>query len=102
VSANPSVALAIRALLDVLADAVAERVAARTTHGMDASQKSARSAPVADFLGEAEVARRTGLSRRTLQSWRLRGSGPPFAKTGRRVLYPVRELDEFLRTRSQA
>jgi predicted DNA-binding transcriptional regulator AlpA len=47
-------------------------------------------APQADpdrLLDEAETCKLTGLSARTLQRMRLDGSGPRFAKLGRRILY---------------
>jgi hypothetical protein len=92
---------ALRELLELIANAVASRITERLCSERErrSTQHEVRRP---DFLSEAAVAERTGLSRRTLQSWRHRGTGPPVTKTGRRVLYPVRELDEFLRTRSQA
>ena len=35
---------------------------------------------------EAEAARYLSLTIRSLQSWRLRGGGPPFRKLGRRLV----------------
>ena len=39
------------------------------------------------FLGQAALARRWGLSQRTLERWRCFGEGPSFLKLGGRVLY---------------
>lgn len=40
------------------------------------------------FLDERELAATTGLSRRTLQRYRVSGEGPPFTRLGqRRILY---------------
>jgi hypothetical protein len=87
------------AFLDQLAEAVAIRVAARLTDCWgEREHQNHESKP--DFWSEIDVSRRTGLSRRTLQGWRSAGRGPKFTKTGRRVLYPVAELQDFLRARS--
>ncbi len=40
-----------------------------------------------------------GMSKRTLEKWRSEGNGPPFLKLGRRVLYSVADLEEWLRSR---
>ncbi len=40
-----------------------------------------------------------GMSKRTLEKWRSEGTGPPFLKLGRRVLYSVADLEEWLRSR---
>lgn len=90
-SAIPSV----DALLDQLAEHIATRVAERL------SQREPEKPPAheADFLSEAEIARRTGISQRTLQGWRFSGRGPRFTRVGRKVLYPAADLQEFLRAR---
>jgi hypothetical protein len=44
---------------------------------------------------ELEAARLLGLSPRTLQSWRTRGTGPRFCKIGRAVRYTRRALLKF-------
>ncbi len=36
-----------------------------------------------------------GLSRRTLEKWRLTGQGPPYSKRGRRCLYRLEDLDAW-------
>lgn len=87
-------------ILDMLADAVAARVAERLAGYTGKAEQKAGREP--DFLSEIEVSHRTGLSRRTLQGWRAAGRGPKFTKTGRRVLYPVRELAEFLAAQQPA
>ena len=40
-----------------------------------------------------------GISRRTLEKWRVVGGGPPFAKLGGVVVYDERDLEEFVRER---
>lgn len=43
----------------------------------------------ADYLGAISV--------RTLQDWRMRGTGPRYSKLGKRVCYDLSDLDEFVR-----
>ena len=47
-------------------------------------------------LGQAQAAIYAGVSERTLENLRQRGDGPPFAKIGRRVVYPLAGLDAWL------
>lgn len=51
------------------------------------------------LLSETQTAELLGLSIRTLQSWRLRGGGPPFAKVGRAVRYRRSDLELWLEQR---
>ncbi len=46
-----------------------------------------------------QAAELIGMSKRTLEKWRGEGTGPPFLKLGRRVLYSVADLEEWLRSR---
>ena len=46
-------------------------------------------------LLEAELAQRWRLSVRTLQRWRLAGSGPAFLRLGRRVAYRRSDVERF-------
>lgn len=57
-------------------------------------------APATDrWLNRRQAAEHVGLSSRTLDRLALDGSGPPFAVVGKRVLYPLRELDTWMRLR---
>ncbi len=47
-------------------------------------------------LGTHDAARFLGVSPRTLEKKRLTGDGPPFLKIGRRVLYDIRDLEDYL------
>ena len=47
-------------------------------------------------LGTNDAARFLGLSHRTMEKWRLQGLGPGFLKVGRRVLYDLRDLEDYL------
>jgi hypothetical protein len=80
------------ALADLIAERVAERLSMREREGIG---QRAVEKPQPDFYGEIELARRIGLSRRTLQSWRQRGGGPLWVKAGRRVLYPRSDTEAF-------
>jgi predicted DNA-binding transcriptional regulator AlpA len=46
-------------------------------------------------LNENQAAEFLGLSVRTLQSWRVRGTGPRYTKIGRSVRYQRRALVKF-------
>ncbi|MFG1393714.1 helix-turn-helix transcriptional regulator [Xanthobacter agilis] len=54
------------------------------------------------LFSETEVAAHFGLSKRTLQTWRVRGGGPQYMKIGRRVLYAEADLLAFLGARGRA
>jgi hypothetical protein len=43
-----------------------------------------------------QAARILSLSTSTLRSWRRQGRGPRFARLGRRVVYPIAALKEFI------
>jgi len=44
------------------------------------------------FLTQAEAARLLGVPARTLESWRLERTGPPWLKLGRHVKYDREEI----------
>ncbi|MEP3014366.1 helix-turn-helix domain-containing protein [Roseibium polysiphoniae] len=48
------------------------------------------------LLTEVQAAEALNLSVRTLQAWRVRGSGPNFVKLSRAVRYRVTDLDDWL------
>ena len=48
-------------------------------------------------LTDVEVARRLGVSRFTVRSWRLKGVGPRFLKLGRAVRYRPQDIDDYER-----
>ena len=52
-------------------------------------------------LRTAEAAAYLGLSPRTLEKQRLDGSGPPFIKLNRTVVYCTATLDSFLAARER-
>jgi excisionase family DNA binding protein len=46
-------------------------------------------------LTTKEVAERLRLHHQTLINWRVSGNGPRFIKVGRKVLYPLIEVEAF-------
>lgn len=53
------------------------------------------------YLTETEVANWLGLSKRTLQGWRLKGKGPEFEKFERSVRYSPTIIQTWIRTRER-
>ena len=52
-------------------------------------------------LNQKELARRWGLSHRTLERWRYAGQGPAFLKLGGRVLYRREDVEAFEKSQLQ-
>lgn len=46
-------------------------------------------------LDQKELAARWRVSPRTLERWRLRGSGPSYLKLGGRCIYSIAEVERF-------
>jgi predicted DNA-binding transcriptional regulator AlpA len=67
----------------------------------DAHQESALGDFPNRFLNVQEAARFLGLSVSTLNKLRLSGSGPPYMKLGRRVLYDLRDLASWAAARKR-
>ncbi|PBB29617.1 MULTISPECIES: helix-turn-helix domain-containing protein [Mesorhizobium] len=61
----------------------------------DENERAARAKKGSPFLNTAQAAFYIGLSQRTLEKMRLKGSGPKFRKHGRYVRYHIDELDEW-------
>ncbi len=53
------------------------------------------------YLSTSEVASYTGLKPVTLELWRRKGRGPIFIKAGRRVLYKITDVENWLTERRQ-
>lgn len=49
------------------------------------------------FLKQPELANRWDMSGRTLEGWRLQGTGPGYVKLGNCVRYPIEEVERFER-----
>lgn len=82
-SASP----ALTELMDSIAAAIADRVAAKLVAALPPGNRADDR-----LLTEVQFAQRSGLSRKTLQSWRARRKGPRFEKFGRAIRYPEAEL----------
>ena len=52
------------------------------------------------FLSGKQLARRWGLSPRTLERWRWLDQGPMYVKLGGKVVYRVADIQEFERANS--
>jgi hypothetical protein len=51
------------------------------------------------FMKQKAVAKRWGISPRTLERWRVVGEGPRFLKVGANVLYRLRDVEAWEATR---
>jgi len=58
---------------------------------------SASAAPLADYVSPAELAGHLGISRRTLDRLHALRRGPPRTRIGRKVLYRLDAVREWLR-----
>lgn len=47
------------------------------------------------YLNQTDLARRWGISPRTLERWRNLGRGPRFCKIGSRCVYPLPEVESY-------
>ena len=47
------------------------------------------------YLDTRETARAVGVSERTVEGWRLRGTGPLYIRSGHRVLYALSEIQRW-------
>lgn len=54
-----------------------------------------------ECLNSKRLARRWGLSHRTLERWRHRGTGPAHLKIGGRILYRLQDIEAFETARVQ-
>jgi predicted DNA-binding transcriptional regulator AlpA len=51
------------------------------------------------FLKQKDLARRWGISHRTLERWRVIGHGPRFVKVGSNVVYRLSDVEAYERKR---
>ncbi len=75
-------------------EAIMSNLETRTDVGWE---ESSTSSATKRTLTDVEVARRLGVSRFTVRSWRLKGVGPRFLKLGRAVRYRPQDVDEYER-----
>jgi excisionase family DNA binding protein len=52
-------------------------------------------------LTTKEAAAYVGVAKRTLDHWRTYGGGPRFIKAGRKVVYDIRQLDQWMEDRTR-
>ncbi|MDE2259876.1 MAG: helix-turn-helix domain-containing protein [Betaproteobacteria bacterium] len=57
--------------------------------------------PNRDFVTPRELADRWHISEKTLERWRMQGTGPVFLKLGGRVLYRIEQVEAHERNRSR-
>ena len=50
-------------------------------------------------LSRKQAAKYLGVSHRTLGDWAYKGGGPPYYKAGKKCVYRLSELDEWLKER---
>lgn len=54
-----------------------------------------------DYLTPPQLMAQLQVSRSTLAQWRMTGQGPRFVKLGRKVLYRVTDVNDWLATRTR-
>lgn len=54
----------------------------------------------AEFLTDRETADLLRVTIRTMMRWRRSGNGPPYTRTGRRLLYSRREIEAWASKRT--
>lgn len=57
--------------------------------------------PPTELLSPRQLAARWSLSEKTLERWRMLGTGPAFLKLGSRVLYSLAEIEAHERQRTR-
>lgn len=50
-------------------------------------------------LNQKQLARRWGMSHRTLERWRWQNQGPAWLKVGGRVLYRIEDIEQYERAK---
>ena len=56
--------------------------------------------PLDSYVDRKEAARLLGIRPATLADYAIRGCGPPFAKIGRSIRYPLRGLQQWAESRT--
>ena len=46
-------------------------------------------------LNEIELAARWGMSPKTLQRWRTLNAGPEYLKLGKKIMYPLADVEDY-------
>ena len=58
--------------------------------------------PSQALLNARQLAARWCMSEKTLERWRMQGTGPNFLKLGGRVLYPIEQIVAHERSRTRS
>jgi hypothetical protein len=54
-----------------------------------------------DYFEEDQLAAELGVTRRTLRMWRLRHTGPPWGRIGKRTIYNIAAVKTWLEGRDR-
>jgi len=73
----------------------------RCGHRPPNGSRHMKSLPPTELLSPRQLAARWGLSEKTLERWRMLGTGPAFLKLGSRVLYSLAEIEAHERERTR-
>ncbi|MEM6563235.1 MAG: helix-turn-helix domain-containing protein [Pseudomonadota bacterium] len=63
---------------------------------LDRIEEKLSAPPQREFLNIDEAAEFIGVSRQTLDKWRMEATGPAVHRVGRRVLYSIADLRDFM------
>jgi hypothetical protein len=56
-----------------------------------------KEAPVAEYLTTAELSERFHITPKTALRWRHEGNGPGHVRAGKKILYPISEVERYER-----
>ena len=73
--------------------------AQRTGSHLMATAAQPRTGPYPSVVDTTGAAEYLGLHPRTLDNWRSQDRGPRYGRIGRRIIYRVADLEEFLESR---
>jgi len=89
----------LAAFVDLIADAVAERLKERRSAPPESASVITSDGP--EWLTMPQAAARLSVTRKSLESWRSTGCAPPAVRIGRSVRFNARDLDAWARTNPQ-
>ena len=89
----------LAAFVDLIADAVAERLKEHRSAPPESASVITSDGP--EWLTMPQAAARLGVTRKSLESWRSTGCAPPAVRIGRSVRFNARDLDAWARTNPQ-
>ena len=62
---------------------------------MEKEKEKEAMATSSKVLSQKDLADRWYVQPRTIYKWRMQGSGPPYVRIGRRVLYRIEDVEEY-------